>query len=216
MSGLKGRDTIYHSGGRRGDSIHETPDVSYIKNPDVAHEETDVSVGPIAKFVVGLFVFATVICLLMFMLFRYFEQRAKENELPASPVARQGEDRLPPEPRLQGAPGFRVNERSDVLSAEERNLELQEPQAEMRRVRKIWDHDLANYGLVEGQPGRVRIPIKDAMKIYLEREASKAQPSQNNQPESQPGQSSRSAPSGRQETMPSSSSSGKQLEKREQ
>ncbi len=103
-----------------------------------------------------------------------------------------------------------------MLSAEERNLELQEPQAEMRRVRKIWDHDLANYGLVEGQPGRVRIPIKDAMKIYLEREASKAQPSQNNQPESQPGQSSRSAPSGRQETMPSSSSSGKQLEKREQ
>jgi hypothetical protein len=208
--GIKDRDTIYHTGGRRGDDIHLTPDVSFIKNPDVAHEVSDVSVGPIAKFVVGLFIFGVVVCVLMLLLFKFFEARAKSNELPASPVARQGTDRLPPAPRLQGAPGFEVQERSDVLTESERKLELREPQAEMKSVRKIWDHDLGNYGLVEGapgQPGRVRIPIEEAKKLMARREAEKAQ----GRPASEGEQNKAEG-----ETIPSSSSSGRQPERRNQ
>ena len=36
--------------------ITETPDTSYIKNVDVTHEVSDVYIGGIAKFVVGLFI----------------------------------------------------------------------------------------------------------------------------------------------------------------
>ncbi|MGI8566632.1 MAG: hypothetical protein ACR2LZ_09150 [Pyrinomonadaceae bacterium] len=208
---MKERDTIYHTGGRRGDDIHLTPDVSFIRNPDVAHEVSDVSVGPIAKFVVGLFIFGVVVCVLMLLLFKFFEARAKSNELPPSPVARQGKERLPPEPRLQGAPGFGIEERSDVLTAEsERKLELREPQAEMKSVRKIWDHDLGSYGLVEGapgQPGRVRIPIEEAKKLMARREAEKTQ----GQPTSEEEQNKIEG-----ETIPSSSSSGRQPERRNQ
>lgn len=208
---MKERDTIYHSRGRASDDIHLTPDVSFIKNPDVAHEVSDVSVGPIAKFVVGLFIFGVVVCVLMLLLFKFFEARAVSNELPPSPVARQGAERLPPEPRLQGAPGFGVEERKDVLTDEsERNLELREPQAEMKSVRKIWDHDLNNYGLIEGapgQPGRVRIPIAEAKKLYAQREAGKTQ----GRPASEQEQNKAAG-----ETIPSPSSSGRQPERRNQ
>ena len=38
------------------DHTTETPDASYIKNIDVTHETSDVYIGGIAKFVVGLLV----------------------------------------------------------------------------------------------------------------------------------------------------------------
>src|ERR1044072_8279476 len=49
-------------GKRRRDSIHETPDVSYITNPDVAHEESDVAVRPLLWFVGGLPAFTLLTC----------------------------------------------------------------------------------------------------------------------------------------------------------
>jgi len=36
--------------------ITETPDTSYIKNIDVTHEVSDVYIGGIARFAVGLFI----------------------------------------------------------------------------------------------------------------------------------------------------------------
>jgi hypothetical protein len=95
-------------GKRKRDSIHETPDVSYITNPDVAHEESDVAVRPLLWFVGGLTFFTIVVCLAMFLMFKFFLNRELSQELAASPLARQGEERLPPEPRLQLAPGWQV------------------------------------------------------------------------------------------------------------
>jgi hypothetical protein len=82
--------------------VTETPDVSYIKNIDVTHEVSDVQVAGIVKFLAGLSVLTIGTFLLVWALFGVFEKAATEP--PPSPMAEKG--RLPPEPRLQAAPGF--------------------------------------------------------------------------------------------------------------
>src|SRR5205085_9873418 len=84
--------------------ITETPDTSHIKNVDVTHELSDVYVGGIAKFVVALVVLLFVSFVLMWAMFRILETRATEP--PPSPMALTGKERLPPDPRPQGAPGM--------------------------------------------------------------------------------------------------------------
>src|SRR5258708_7593089 len=84
--------------------VTETPDVSYIKNVDVTHEVSDVYISGIAKFVVGLSILMIASFLLMWVMFRAFDARVKEPQ--RSPMALGDKERLPPEPRLQGAPGF--------------------------------------------------------------------------------------------------------------
>ena len=85
----------------------ETPDVSHIRNVEVEHETSDVSVKGVATFVAVLTITTIVISIGMWFLFRYFDaQEAKER--PAGPMALSQQERLPPEPRLQAAPGFEV------------------------------------------------------------------------------------------------------------
>ena len=165
-------------GRRKRDSIHETPDVSYITNPDVAHEESDVSVGPIAKFVLGLFVFSVVVCVMMYLLFGFFEHRAVSSERRASPLARKDQNLLRDQPRLQGAPGFVLRPEDDpenILLPRERDFQLREPQAEYRAVRKIWEHELNTYEWEDQNAGTARVPIDTAMRLYLQKRQQKAQ-----------------------------------------
>lgn len=200
---MKERETIHHRGKRRRDDIHETPDVSFITNPDVEHEHTDVSVGPIAKFVVGLFIFGVAVSLLMLVLFKYFDTREKTAEPPASPLARVGKERLPPEPRLQSARGF---------EAEGVNLELKEPQAEMKIVREKWERELRE-GWRDQTTGAQGIPIAEAMRLYVQREQQKAQGgTSTNAPAA--GQQQQQTNAG--EQLPSASSSGQQTEVKNQ
>jgi len=170
-------------GKRKKDSIHETPDVSYISNPDVAHEHTDVSISPLLKFVVGLAVFTLVTCGAMLLLFMFFESRAEADERPASPLAREGAERLPPEPRLQLAPGFGVtapvgdSSRRIELSydPEGRTDRAPQPQSEWWTMRDIWRHELRTYGWESRENQTVRLPIEQAMKMYVERQQQQQQ-----------------------------------------
>ncbi len=210
---MKERDTIYHGGGserrRKRDDIHETPDISYITNPDVEHEHTDVSVRPIAWFVFGLGAFGAVVCVLMLLMFNLLEKRAESNELPTSPLARTEEEKLPPEPRLQAAPGFGVTPPGE----ERKNLELQRPQSEYEELRRAWNNQLNNYGAADPNTGLTRIPIDQAKQLYLARQAQP--PPANAAP---PPSSSSSSSDGQPtiEMMPMPSSSGRTLEKRNQ
>src|SRR2546423_14577357 len=95
-------------GRRKRDSIHETPDVSHITNPDVAHEESDVAVRPLLWFVGGLTFFTIVLSVVVLLMFMYFQKREGGQELEAPPPARQGAGRLPPGPRPQPPPGLCV------------------------------------------------------------------------------------------------------------
>lgn len=165
-------------GKRRRDSIHETPDVSYITNPDVAHEHSDVSVGPLLQFVVGLVVFTAAVALAMYLMFVFLQRREQAAELRPSPLARQGQDRLPPEPRLQLAPGFEVRTEDGrrvplTYDIEGRTERSPQPQSEYWTVREEWRRKLNGYGWVDQNAGTVRVPVEDAMRRYAERQKGK-------------------------------------------
>ena len=198
-------------GKRRRDSIHETPDVSWITNPDVAHEESDVAVRPLLWFVAGLTVFTIITCVVVFVMFNYFQKREQSQELKASPLAREGKERLPPEPRLQLAPGFGVTTedgREIDLSNEAigKSDRVPQPQSEYWVVRDEWKKEMEGYGWADEKAGTVRVPVHRAMELYLQR-----------RPPAQPGTGQ---PAGAQaaptETMPSDSSSGRQPEQKHQ
>ena len=149
--------------GRR-DDIHETPDVSHIQNPDVAHEESDVNVRAILQFVFGLLIFAAVVHVLMWYMLKFFETRQDKRTPPPAPMALTDKERLPPEPRLQGAPGFGV----DLGNGERKDLALKEPTSEMRVVREQWDRVLRE-GQKDQNGNQIAIPIEDAMKQLVEK-----------------------------------------------
>ena len=165
-------------GKRRRDSIHETPDVSYITNPDVAHEESDVAVRPLLWFVGGLTFFTIIVCLAMLLMFKFFQGREESQELAASPLARQGTERLPPEPRLQLAPGWEVEtggKRQD-LSYNTQSNHVPQPWSEWLLVNEEWQTELKEYGWADQQAGTTRIPVERAIDLYLERHAKQATP----------------------------------------
>src|SRR6266480_5250753 len=129
-----------HNGHRR---VRETPDVSHIQNVDVTHEASDVNIGGILKFVVGLTIFGIIVQVLTWGMFRFFNAEQETQEPKQGPMAMTKEERLPPEPRLQAAPGFGVK----LVNGQWVALEKREPQAEYRVLREQWEHQLnCDYG----------------------------------------------------------------------
>ena len=130
-----------HNGnGRDPGRMHqtETPDVSHIKNIDVTHEASDVSVSGIVKFAVGLTVFSVIVAVLMWGLFIFLNAQEEKKETQPGPMAMSKEERLPPEPRLQSAPGFGVKMENGKWVP----LENREPQAEFRVLHEQWQQKL--------------------------------------------------------------------------
>jgi hypothetical protein len=160
------------SNSKHKDHVTETPDVAYIKNVDVTHEVSDVYISAIAKFVVGLFVLMVVSFFLMWVIFRVFESEIKET--PASPMALSEKERLPPEPRLQGAPGFAEELAKTAQSTEK---EKPHPAASKETVPKdaLWeikilrDHwnDVLTHGPADQNGKRYGMPIEKAKEEIL-------------------------------------------------
>lgn len=141
--------------------VTETPDVSHIKNPDVTHEASDVSVAGVAKFVLALTVLGIVVFVLMWGVFRFLYTQEAEKEPDPGPMAMKPEERLPPDPRLQAAPGFGVK----LENGEWVPLEKREPEAEYRVLREQWERQLnCNYS-DHSEQGRSPscLPIDQAM-----------------------------------------------------
>jgi hypothetical protein len=201
-------------GRRKRDSIHETPDVSYITNPDVAHEESDVAVRPLLWFVGGLTAFTIIVCVAVLIMFQYFLGREQSQELKASPLARQGEERLPPEPRLQLAPGFGVTTddgQRHNLSYENKPEGVPQPQDEYHVLRREWARELSEYGWADEKAGTVRVPVDEAVRRYLQQHQSKQPP-----PQGSPQGQATGAQAAPKEQTPSDSSSGTQTEQKHQ
>ncbi|HEY2961982.1 MAG TPA: hypothetical protein VGJ37_06165 [Pyrinomonadaceae bacterium] len=136
----------------------ETPDVSHIRNVEVTHEMSDVSVRGVATFVVVLTVATIMVSIGMWLLFRYFNAQEAKEPAPG-PMALTKEERLPPEPRLQAAPGFQIK----LQDGRTENLGLKAPQEEYRVLRDQWERALR--GELKDQSGNpVSIPIDQAMK----------------------------------------------------
>ena len=148
--------------------VTETPDASFIKNVDVKHETSDVYVRGVAKFVVGLLVLTIAVFFLMWGLFRVFEARVKEPQ--RSPMALSGKDRLPPEPRLQGAPGFGEElgktAKPDVEEAKAGAAEPKDPRWEIKALQDQWNDVLKN-GPVDKNGKHYGMPIEKAKEEIL-------------------------------------------------
>ena len=136
----------------------ETPDVSHIRNVEVTHETSDVNVRGVLTFAVVLALATIAVGAGVWMLFKFFNAQQAKQAKPG-PMALQPKDRLPPEPRLQGAPGFQLKlENGQTVS-----LEKLGPQEEYRTLRRQWNENLKT-GLKDQAGNTVGIPIEDAMK----------------------------------------------------
>lgn len=138
----------------------ETPDVSHIRNVEVTHETSDINVRGVLVFVVVLTVTTVVISLGMWVLFKFFNQQETQQERKRGPMAvTRKEERLPPKPRLQAAPGFGA----ELPDGQTEALELMPPQSEYWALKKYWDQALN--GQLKDQSGNpIGVPITDAMK----------------------------------------------------
>jgi hypothetical protein len=142
------------------------------RNPDVFHERTDVDTRAVVWSVTALGVSLVVVMLLlwgMFALFLNAENAQKRSSFPVAVQVREqqtDEQRLPPQPRLEGIgpPG------TDINIGRLRPIDIK-PQHDVGRVRpsaaavlyEAQEQALGTYAWVEAD--RVaRIPIEEAMK----------------------------------------------------
>lgn len=130
------------------------------------YEKNEIELKGIVITVIALFVTCVVSFWLMWVLQGYMEASWTEaDKMNASPRGLKPEEKLPPEPRLQGAPGFGVDSPTGRI-----NLELKHPQAEMEELNKIWAKEEAEGQKVvkDGKETIVTLPIADAKKKMLE------------------------------------------------
>src|SRR4051812_20314392 len=125
-------------------------DTSFIKNPDVAHEESDVSIRPIAWFMAWLTIATAVTMLLMIGLYRYLDNQAnKQDQRERSPLA--GEHNpIPPKPLLQLAPESAGQTRYDPAKVS--------PTTEVEAMRKQENLKLDHYDWIDQSKGLVWLP----------------------------------------------------------
>lgn len=160
-----------HNGNGHG-HVTETPDVSHIRNLDVTHETSDVYVRGIVNFLLGLTAMTVIVYLLMWGMFRilYAQEEARDDS--PSPMAMNSQERLPPEPRLQAAPGFAEDLAKQEKKAEGLPIDHEETGSprdalfEIKVLREHWKMVLEDG---EKDPsGKVIVrPIEEAKKELL-------------------------------------------------
>jgi hypothetical protein len=129
--------------------IHDEREIAG-RERDAAHEPNTVGVSSIVMFIICLSTSVVLIALLVLALLRYFDVR-KARTGPSAPPLTRGEV-LPPEPRLQGAPGHASSPAQDI-----------------RQFREQENRLLHSYGWVDEQNGVVRIPVDQAKRLIVER-----------------------------------------------
>jgi hypothetical protein len=142
-----------------GSTRHEKSFVTYEKG----YEQNILGLRGIVYFGIGLFLLIVITFALMWALLKVFVDRAKEENGPPHPMALSEKEALPPEPRLQLAPGWNVPSGNGVM-----NLELGSPQAEYVEVKRQWDEMIKN-GVRDPKSGVTSmLPIEEAKKRVLE------------------------------------------------
>ena len=137
-------DAVVHNGRNEMTGRHDA------NGAEAFHEPNTVNIPGVLKFLVGLSVAVALIALLVAGLLLYFDARKAREAPPRSPLATGV--RLPPQPRLQGAPGSAGSPAEDI-----------------RRFREQEDQMLDSYGWIDRQNGVIRIPIEQAKKLIEQR-----------------------------------------------
>ena len=129
-----------------------------------SYEQNIVGLRGIIYFGVGLFLLIVITFALMWALLRVFENDYNQSAAgQAHPMALNERDRLPPEPRLQLAPGFKVDSAQGPIT-----VELAPPSAEYKAVHKQWQ-EIWQHGEKDPNSGVVSVlPIEEAKAKLLE------------------------------------------------
>ena len=157
---------------------HHSADDQYLETPPGStYEHTDAHVGPMIKFAIWLLVSAVIVHIgLAAMYWLLVRESTERVDTRRYPLAVNG--RLPAEPRLQ-----------------------QFPRTELYDFRTKEEGELHSYGWVDKTAGTVHIPIEDAMRLMLQRNAFISRPQD-------------ASARAQVDVFPSDSSSGRMLEKR--
>jgi hypothetical protein len=135
-------------------------------DPNRTYEENSIQLKGILGFGIGLFLLIVITFGLMWAMLGALYDNAKETADPVNPMAMRERDRLPPEPRLQLAPGFGVESEKGWV-----NMELQAPAAEYIELKKQWN-DLWEHGHKDKKTGVTSVmAIKEAKERFLAQNA---------------------------------------------
>ena len=147
---------------------HEKSYVDY----DKPYETNIIGLRGVMYFGIGLVVLIVITFGLMFLLENVMEDQAQEKDRQSiNPMTQnmKPDERLPPEPRLQVAPGFGVDSPDGRI-----NLELKAPQSEYVELREQWEKEWAE-GQKDAKTGTiVSLPIEQAKQKFLEQQNAKA------------------------------------------
>lgn len=127
------------------------------------YEENEIGLKGIFSFAIGLFLLIVITFGLMWAFLNVLKDYSKQEDAEnANPMIMSEKERLPPEPRLQLAPGFGIESDKGFV-----NLELLAPSAEYKEYKKQSDH-LLEYGRKDEKTGTVTImPIDEAKAKFL-------------------------------------------------
>ena len=143
-----------------GSTKHEKSFVDF----EQPYEQNVIGLKGIVYFGVGLLLLIIITFGLMWALLNVFEADAKENKKSSNPMAMTEKDRLPPEPRLQTAPGFGVQSNHGPI-----NMELKAPQSEYWELQKQWK-EIWEHGQKDPATGAVTsLSIEEATQKFLEK-----------------------------------------------
>src|SRR5438128_7812165 len=129
---------------------------------DKTYEANEIGLKGIFGFAIGLFGLIVVTFGLMWAFLNVLKDNNKENAGPANPMGMTEKERLPPEPRVQLAPGLGIESDKGRV-----NLELLPPSAEFKEFRKQWD-EIWKYGRKDEKTGMMSVmPIEMAKEKFL-------------------------------------------------
>lgn len=130
---------------------------------DKPYETNVIGLRGIIYFAVGLFLLIVITFGLMWFLQNVMEDQSVAEKDIKHPMAMSVRERLPPEPRLQAAPGFGVETSQGRV-----NLELKAPQSEYRNLREQWETMWAEGQRDEKTGTVVTLPTEEAKAKFLE------------------------------------------------
>ncbi len=136
-----------------GKTKHEKSFVDF----EMPYEQNVIGLKGIIYFGIGMVALIVVTFALMWALLGVLEDNAQDTKKSDNPMMLGAKERLPPEPRVQLAPGFGVDGPHGRV-----NLELREPQAEWRELHAQWMETWKN-GTIDKATGAITaMPIEEA------------------------------------------------------
>ena len=135
-------------------------------NFDSPYERNIIGMRGIIIFGAGLFLLIVITFGLMYALESVMETDAQATRDETGPMALTKEERLPPEPRLQVAPGFQVEGKDGLV-----NLELRAPGEEWRILHERWKEEWETGQKDEKTGTVITLPIDEAKERFLEEAA---------------------------------------------